>query len=220
MKSFLLSLFLSVALFTNLDAQSNTFQKLITELQLVTSDGQNTTVGFWMPSEFWDVTLNLQGQASKSEIDEIVEVVKPFAIFVVLEARVDGVKFEFSSYEDIKRTLSITDHFGNMHKPIEENELNEEIFIVLDVMKPLFKKLLGEFGENYNFYVFSDISESNTRNFDPTSNGLVKLTFGQESFTWKTPLSSFVLEKKCPIDSERFNGNWFFCPIHGEKLQN
>ena len=51
------------------------------------------------------------------------------------------------------------------------------------------------------------------------SRGNFKVDIANESFVWKLPLVSLMEEKICPVDQQKMEGNWIFCPFHGEKLQ-
>ena len=93
-------------------------------------------------------------------------------------------------------------------------------------MRPIFKNMLGNFGEGMQFVVFplkdgagnvfADARKSSEMSLD-----VVDLMGAPTStYSWKFPLTSLVPPKFCPVGKERVEANWKYCPWHGNKLED
>ncbi len=196
------------------------YNKFVKETQQTKTGSNLVTVAWWIPVEFWELALSQDKNMSKNDIAEFKEVLKPYVLFAVIDGKMGPFGgITFVPEDSIKNTILLTDYEGNRYTPIEKHELNADVLNLLLVINPILKNIMGQLGENMNFYVFTDIKNKKERVADPYSEGYIHLTFCDKKFTWKTPVGSLLPAKICPVDGEKLNGAWKYCPWHGEKLK-
>ena len=206
-----------------LSGQSQTHQvdlnEFIKDTQKNITNGETLKMTWWIPVEFWKVSLDSDPNVTKSQRDEIVDLLDDFVIFAVVEGKFGpfgGVTYE--SYEDVKKNLSLIGQNYKTYKPLDDRELDSDVKGLLSVFKPMLKNMIGEMGENMHFFVFKDIV-SKKRIADPLVDGEVVLNSMGDEYSWSTPLGALLPPKKCPEDGEPMSGGWKYCPYHGKELE-
>ena len=218
MKVFLIALLIFVSI-KSYSQHKVDVDQLISETQIGNSDPDAMSLVWWIPIEFWIASMENDESVSRGELEEIITALEPYSMFAV----VDGVIGPFggvtySHFDDIEKSLELTNNDLKTYQPIDFDNLNADAQALISVFKPLLKNMLGEMGENMHFFVFNDLDGNRDRICDPKSPGKVTLNVMDETYSWKTPLGSLLVPKKCPEDAEEMNGSWMFCPWHGEKL--
>jgi len=200
-------------------AQEDNYNSFIKETQNSKSESGKISIAWWIPIEFWELTFQRDKSMSEIQINEFVKLLKPYTIFAIVDGKIGlfgGI--EYTPVDSILNTIELIDKDSIAHKPLKTEELNAGIENLLLVFKPILKNMMGQIGENMNFYVFKDENDKKLRIADPYIEGHVRLNYYTQKKQWRTPLGSLLPLKKCTIDNELMNGAWKYCPWHGIEL--
>lgn len=219
MKRYLIFLFSCFTLITATGQQVN-LDKFLTETQISNSDPNSMSLVWWIPIEFWKITLTQDGSMSEEQIDEFLSKLKPYVIFAVVDGEIGpfgGVTY--TSFESITNTIQLVDRENTSYKPLKTTDLDPDVQNLLAMIKPMMQNMMGQLGENMNFFVFDDFKKKEQfRIADPYAIGSVQIKFTDQKYMWRTPIGALLPEKICPIDGELLDGSWKYCPHHGEPL--
>ncbi len=194
------------------------YNQFIRETQKNSSDGKKISLVWWIPIEFWDITLHNNNTLSEEQIIKFMETLKSYSIFAVIDGEVSGFGgFTYESVDSISQNIVLIDNDNKNFKPLKYEALDAFLQNLLSVFKPLLKNSMGQLGENMNFFVFPDI-DGNKRISNPYLKGCVTIKIKDKEYKWRTPLGTLMPQKVCPKDGELMNGAWEFCPWDGEKL--
>lgn len=199
-------------------AQEIDFNDFLNETQISSNDPDAMSMVWWLPTEFWEISFAQDENMSEAEINEFLNTLEPYSIFGVVDGKIGA--FGGINYEDeevISQSISVTNQHGKVFKPVNPNELSPDVNNLLMFFKPFFSNMMGDLGNNLNFYVFKDY-ESGKRLFNPQDMGELSVSFNDKTLKIETPIGSLLPKKKCPVDGKEMNGAWQFCPWHGDKL--
>ena len=192
---------------------------LTVETQRTLPDADRITLVWWVPEEFWQVTLAQEPTVTKTQVDAFVNTLSPYTLLVVVDGKIGaGAKVTYKSEETIRNTIKLIDNQGTIYLPLSKEKVDASIKSLLSIMKPVLSNTMGQMGENMNFIIFSSKSQTGQKIVDPRREGSFSISLGENKFVWRLPLGALLPAKVCPVDGERLNGAWKFCPWHGEKL--
>ncbi|MEM9829089.1 MAG: hypothetical protein AAF944_00545 [Bacteroidota bacterium] len=218
----LISVLYSLMSISMLSAQSYSVNvnKLVEELQILSDSSDTFRMVWWIPSDFWAVSLAEDPNTSQRDIDEIVRIFEQYTIAAIIDGKV-GVfgGITYRDREEIEAEIMAFDNNLTPYKPIAEDKLDADTKVVLSMLKPVLANMLGQMGENMQFFAFSKkIRGKNNEVIGPTDEGVFNVALGEEQFSWRLPLGSLLPPKYCPYDQEELSGAWKYCPHHGEEL--
>lgn len=87
------------------------------------------------------------------------------------------------------------------------------------MMGPVLVNMLGPMGQNMHFFLFSSKKKNGQEIAVAKREGAFSVKLDKREFKWRLPLGSLLPPKVCPIDGEKLNGAWKFCPWHGVALR-
>ncbi len=193
--------------------------ELINELTAVSDDPDLVTMVFWLPEEFWDWSFSQDPSLSSEVREQMVSVIRPYAMFGIVDGKMGpfgGVSFV--NFVDLRRGVVLVDGSGGRHKPLSEDVLSPDALNLGAMMKPVLTNFVGPLGENMYFFFFESTVGEGAAIASPQAPGRFSVEVGDQVFDWKTPLSTVIPPKFCPIDNEKMNGTWKYCPFHGAEL--
>ena len=198
-------------------------QALVKETEQVDMQRHKMGIFWWVPSEFWEAV----GQQQGLDRDQIASVFQPFKnynVFIIAVGTLGVGQASWADESEIKKNIVLRDQHGNTYKPLPEAP--EDISPIVSLMHPVFKNMMGNFGEGMQFLVFplkdgagnvfADAHKSSEISLDVT--GLMGTP--TSTYTWKFPLTALSPPKYCPVGKERVEANWKYCPWHGNKLED
>jgi hypothetical protein len=205
-----------VSLAFSTSATSVEIDSLSSELTQQRSSSTEYKLAIWMPLEFFYASAP---NASESERKQIAAMLNGYAIFLVANARVGamGSLIPTPRSQILSTTFLHVDETSRLI-PAPDNLLKGDIKTLLDVMKPLFKSLAGNYGEAIETVVFRDAGAEGQSTLRATGEGKVKLTVAGESFVWRLPLVALLPPTFDAVTQERFPGNFIFNPYTGKRL--
>ncbi len=217
----LLFLFLSLISFGQRESFDKVnLEQLIQETQLNVGNSDSLKIFWWIPIEFWRVTLVQDENMTEQGINDFLSVLDQYAILAVVEGRMGAFGgVQFTPADSIRKNTILLSSDNISHKSIPESELSVDVTILINTLKPIMINLMGNLGQNMQFLVFDDRDEKGKRIFDPYKENSIKLKVRSSMYEWDTALGALLKKKICPIDDEALNGKWNFCPVHGEKLK-
>jgi hypothetical protein len=124
----------------------------------------------------------------------------------------------YKSEDTVRETIQLIDSQGAVYRPLGKEKIDADIRNLLVMMKPMLSNMMGQMGANMNFIVFPSKSAAGQKIADARREGSFAVKLSDSKFEWKLPLGAVLPAKICPVDGERLNGAWKFCPWHGDKL--
>lgn len=217
------SLLLLVCISFNSFGQDNKIDlnELINDSQIHAGDQGEIKLNWWIPTEFWRATFQNEPGIPDYQVDEFIDILKPYSIFAVIDGEIGAFGgVTYAPLSEIEKNIVMIGTDGKEHKPLKYAELSQDVQNFLSMFKPVLINMIGQMGENMHFFVFEDLTKTGKRVADPTTEGQLQVNVLDEEYVWKTPLPALLPPKYCPIDKEEMKGSWKYCPYHGEELLN
>ncbi len=195
------------------------FQALLQDTQRVIQEPSGTTMVWWMPDDYWRVTLAQTPGVTKEDLDKFVESLSPYTIIVAVHAKVSPMgAVTYESEADLRASIRLTDNRGSSYSPLPDEKISEEARNNLDQIRPSFGQMAGPLGQNMHIFVFPGTYKLGGRIADPRKDGGFNVKLGEKEFRWRLPLGSLMPPKVCPKCSEKLSGAFKFCPYDGAQL--
>ena len=163
---------------------------------------------WWLPSLYWELALKDSDLISKETAKEINLLIEKYNIIIIVDANIglNGV-----TKNKIKKATMVIN--GKKYKPLKE--VSDELTVLIEALKPTFSAMLGQYGKAIEIFIFDN---SHTNKVFPDKKGKFTIKFNNSKFEYSLPLPSLVSKKTCPFDKKLLNGNWNYCPWHGNEL--
>jgi len=176
---------------------------------------------FWIPNSYWKIALEGNPNVSKNTISLIEKSFKDYIILCAIDFKVgNGTNMTFKTRSEVEKNLMIIDINKKKYKPLSESEIKSDTKKLLSSISPMFAQTFGKMGEGMHFFVFRVKNDKGVNIINEFKKGSLIVHHSENIFKWKLPLSALVEDKYCPIDKEKMNGNWNFCPNHGKELKS
>jgi hypothetical protein len=201
------------------DPASQNFQGLVTEMQRTSQNAKTIDLVWWIPVDFWRLTAPSNPNVSSDQIEQFVRVLSPYTLIAAAHGDMGpfgGVTW--TSDNTLRSGLVIMDSSGHEYTPMALEQVSADAKNFAAILKPLLTGLLGAVGENLHFFYFPSLTQAGTPVADPRAEGSFAVRVGAQVHRWRLPLGSLLPERVCPVDGERLNGAWKFCPWHGKEL--
>ena len=205
-----------------LRAQEHTvdLQALVAETLIVSQSPTEITLVWWMPEEFWYYSLTSNPSLTDAGVEELLALLRPYHIVMAADGVIGTVGgITYQSEAQVRAGLRLVDVAENRHEPLPLSEVNADLWNLLTSMKPLLANTVGAMGENMHVFVFTALTDEGDRFGRPDEEGSLTIEVGTSVFSWRLPLSALLPPKYCPVDGERLDGAWRYCPWHGVELQ-
>lgn len=193
---------------------------LISETQKMGEKADEMTLVWWLPEEYWQTVFAQDPTTTEAQTEEFLGVLRPYTLFAVVEGKIGpfgGVTYK--AEEDVRGGTRLIDQEGTEYVPLGEDEVGADAKNLLSAMKPVLANILGPMGQNVNFFLFPAKGKKGNKLADPTQEGTFSVKLTDRAFKWRLPLGSLLPPKICPVDGEKLNGAWKFCPWHGVELK-
>ncbi len=195
-------------------------QTLIHETQRMSQSPDELTLVWWVPEQFWRASFAKNAaQMPQAQIEDFLKVIRPYTMVVAVCGT--GGPFggmTYKSASEIRSSIKLRDADGKTYSPLGDEVVDQDTKNFLEMLKPIFKSMIGPLGENMHFVLFPSKSADGPSIADPTKKGSFSVLLAKEEFKWRLPLDSVLPTKECPTCKEECRGSWSFCPWCGAKL--
>jgi len=194
---------------------------LVSEIQQWNKKDNRMSLVWWIPTEYWGIALKDNKQIPQATVNQIENVFKDYMMIWACDLTInaDGT-IDYTAEEEIKKSIVVVAKNDKKYFPLTKEQIDAEALAIAENMKPFFAQALGQMGRGLHFYFFKLTDENGKTLVNANLPGEFKVTHSNFDFPWKLPLPILMLPKFCPVDKEKMKGNWSYCPIHGQKLEN
>src|SRR5215467_2144410 len=126
-------------------------QQMVKETEQFDMRPHKMAIFWWIPPDYWDAALRQQGYNS----ERVRNVFKPFRdynVFMIAVGNMESSGMNWAKEPEVKKNVLLRDQRGTSYKPLADVPL--EISGIIDLMRPVFKNMMGNFGEGLQFIVF------------------------------------------------------------------
>ncbi len=192
---------------------------LILETQKQSQSVDKVSMIWWIPEEFWRASFEQNPTLNKAQVEAFIKALRPYIVIIALDGDMSSLGgITYKSKETVQSSIQFVDSEGNHYFPLPNEKIDADTNNFLSLMKPVFSNMLGAMGENMNFYLFPAKNEKGNNLIDVKKESKFSVLMDKTEYKWKLPLSSLLPPRLCPIDDEKLNGAWKYCPTHGVEL--
>lgn len=201
-------------------ANEQEFMELIKELYHVKKNDRKIQMAFWLPYEYWEIAFKHSESITPEVSQQILSIVKDYNIFLVNNLVINEYDGLISKGRaEILSDLALTDGAGNRYLPLAEDRITTEMKSLESALMPFLAKTIGQLGDGMIILYFP-VKDKNGKPFlNAKGKGDFNIQQGGATFEWKLPLAAFSPPIFCPIDQEKLNARWNYCPTHGVKVK-
>ncbi|MFO1193585.1 MAG: hypothetical protein U1F00_15680 [Rhodoferax sp.] len=209
-----LALWLSLA---GVGARAADASALIRELSVQKITDKAFKLAFWLPPEFF---LNLSQKMSPAQVRQLQTMLMGHAVFFVAEGEMGLVGMGgFKTRTDLLQSTSLVVNDGARISPAPDSAIHPDLRMFLEMMKPVMKGQLGNFGDAMEAIVFRiPLTAGQDILLSGGSKGRIRIAISGEEFAWRLPLGSLLPPAMDSETGEQFPGNFLFNPFTGRKL--
>ena len=191
-----------------------------TQLQPKLSNPDDFALFWWIPNEFWIGSFQQDPSIDQATLDEFINIVSPYTMFVAVHGKMNVLgTFSFESKDTIMKKFKIFDSYNNSYYPLTDYEISAEAKDFIQLMKPYFSQMMGQFGENMQFFLFPSNNKYNSEIVKLQSNGFFEFEYENTRHKYRLPLGALMPKKTCYACHEKFKGNYLYCPWDGSLLK-
>jgi len=193
--------------------------KLTDDTQRVSSPGNHLNLVWWIPPQFWAASATQGGETDQKKIDEVAQLFGKYTIVAVVKGEMGVVTMgEFMDEDQVREIARVVDAKGRKLEPLPAKKLEPDLVLLLGILKPILKSMIGPAGENMHFLAFPAKDASGAAIADPYRDGGLVVLLGEERFTFKTPLPSLLSPMYDATSGEAFPGTFRYNPYTGSAL--
>lgn len=193
--------------------------ELIRDLQRTHAPGDSMELVWWMPKEYMEVSMAQSGSVDPKTAKEFTDLFAKYTVVAVVRGRIGALGVDgYESEADLRAKLRIEDATGKAHAPIAADKVDRKLSLLISILRPMFKQLIGEMGENVQVFVFPG-QVAGRRLAEPLSTGQFLIMLGDTTHRFRLPLGSLLVPRQDAATGERFPGSFNFNPYTGAALQ-
>jgi hypothetical protein len=200
-------------------AHAADLQQLVQETQKISQESSSMTMVWWIPQEFWDVSLSTNPSVTPESRKQILDALENFQIVALFRGKTGiGGLTDVPSREDMVAHARFESN-GKVIEPHEPAQVSTGAQTMLAALKPLLSGMLGQLGQGMQLVVYPSKKDSD-RLIDPKKKGSFQYTLFEKTFQWHLPLASLLPKKMDPKTKEEFPGTFDYNPYTGDKLSS
>ncbi|QSX77028.1 hypothetical protein [Agrilutibacter solisilvae] len=193
---------------------------LVRDTQMLDAQGQELELVWWIPREYMVAAMaqsaDRPGERTERELESLFD---EFTLVAVLRGEVSALGAgRFEPEEALRAKVRIQDTEGKVYNPIPADEVDSRMTVLIGILRPVFKQLIGAMGENMQLFVFPGRKGQDQRLADPLGTGRFAVRVGDKEHAFRLPLGSLLMPKQDPATGETFPGSYSFNPYTGGVL--
>jgi hypothetical protein len=198
-------------------ARAADLRAFVGETQQSTTAAQQFTLVWWIPVEFWDLSLAANPNVPTSSAAQIREVFHDYQVFALIRATMSlqgltGVATRADLLANARLEID-----GKATPPLDADKVPPGVQAILGAMKPMLAGIMGPLGQSIELVVYPAVADGH-RLMDPMKPGSFQYALYDQTFHWRLPLASLLPKKWDPKSKEEFPGNYDYNPFTGDKL--
>jgi hypothetical protein len=198
-------------------ARAATVEDLVRDTQRITTASGQMTMVWWIPQEFWEVSLAARPSSTPEERAQILGTLEDYQIMGLLRARTGiGALTDVQTRADLLSNARF-EVDGKIIDPVAPDKITFGAQALVAGLKPALAGILGQMGQSMELVVYPS-KKDNVRLIDPRKAGTFQYTLYDQTFHWRTPLGSLLPKKTDPKTKEEFPGDYQYNPYTGSKL--
>lgn len=199
---------------------------LTQEGQVMDNNNEGLDLIWWLPPEFWAVTLTQSSEVTPQQVEQVLGILRPYSVLAVVQANISSFgSFTFLERDAIMDGLSIelVSPDGTVTSISHTQPSDPDLRMMLDQMRPILAAAMGNMGQNFFFFPLPDVDEDGNRIMSPYEKGVLRVRLGAREDVPATrleielPLDSLFVPRICP-NGKPAHISWAYCPWKGEKL--
>jgi hypothetical protein len=187
------------------------------------SDGSHKiAMAMWMPWQYWDVANQQSAEKDNPVMLSIINTFKRYSLICVVDGQISshsGTVF-YKTEKEIRDSLRLIVNDSIVLRPIATNDLDDEVVMVLNLLRPTMINMVGQLGGNMNFYIFENVDNRGNYYLDAEKECKFSVQWNPQPVTWRLPMDILTPQKICPTDQEKLSGKFKYCPYHGVRLKS
>ncbi|MDD5542348.1 MAG: hypothetical protein PHX83_04170 [Acidobacteriia bacterium] len=192
---------------------------LVQETQKMSKQADTMKLAWWIPEEFWKVSFAQDATISPAQVEGFLKVLRPYMLVVAVDGQIGSLGgVSFKPEATIRETTQLLDSSGVRYHPVGDERFEPDLRNFLQMVKPVLSNMMGPLGQNMHFLLFPARNAKGLPIADARKEGSFSIQVNDSVFKWHLPLGSLIPQKTCPVDGEKLDGAWTFCPWHGARL--
>jgi hypothetical protein len=198
---------------------------LTVEGQVMTGGASDLALVWWIPAEFWEVSMRQESMVPDEQVNQVMGVLKNYSVLAVVQANVSPFgSFQFFEKEQIMKGMNV--ECGRPDGSVEAISHTEpsdpDLRIMLDQMRPILAQAMGSLGQNFYFFPLPDVDDDGERLLSPYDKGMIRVKLlnadAVHTAELELPLDSLFVPRLCP-NGKPAHVSWNYCPWSGKKLK-
>jgi hypothetical protein len=191
--------------------------EFVYDTQKTLNQGPQVTLVWWIPPEFWDVSMSTNPNVSAKTAEEIRSAFRDYQVFAVARATtgLQGLT-DLQSKADLVSNARL-EVGGRQIAAVALDQIPPGMQAMLGALKPMLGNLLGQFGKSMELIVYPGVADDK-KLIDSLKPGTFEFSLYDQTFHWRTPLASLLPKKIDRKTKEEFPGNFDYNPYSGDKL--
>lgn len=191
----------------------------IREIEKVDDHNQRMALVMWFPWQYWQASMVSNGIQLEGAVLDMINELKNYTVICVIDGKPTPYGMVYYPDDEIRENIQLTINDSIKLSPVPEKELGETMHQLVAILKPTMRNMLGNMGDNTNFFIFKNTYSHGKKYIDAAMPGKFSVSWkGDLSIEFRLPLDVLTPPKYCPVDGEKESGKFIYCPYHGVKL--
>ena len=198
---------------------------LTVEGQVMTGGASDLALVWWIPAEFWEVSMRQESMVPDEQVNQVMGVLKNYSVLAVVQANVSPFgSFQFFEKDQIMKGMNVefVRPDGSVESISHTEPSDPDLRIMLDQMRPILSQAMGSLGQNFYFFPLPDANDDGERLLSPYDKGMIRVKLlnadAVHTAELELPLDSLFVPRLCP-NGKPAHVSWNYCPWSGKKLK-
>jgi hypothetical protein len=198
---------------------------LTVEGQVMTGGASDLALVWWIPAEFWEVSMRQESMVPDAQVNQVMGVLKNYSVLAVVQANVSPFgSFQFFEKDQILKGMNVefVRPDGSVEAISHTDPSDPDLRIMLDQMRPILAQAMGSLGQNFYFFPLPDRDDDGERLLSPYEKGMIRVKLSNADAVHmaelELPLDSLFVPRLCP-NGKPAHVSWDYCPWSGKKLK-